>query len=515
LLAIAPNHPALLVRRGVLARQKGALDDALELLRRAHAAAPNDGEILSNLANVEADLGLDEAAAVTHDRAWRLAPSHGGVRLNAAGHMARLAGWAPRALDLVADESGDVAALIRAEAWATSGDLAAAIAWAKEALSRRPRDLALLHRLGAWHYRQGAFAAARAAFAAALEQNPDDARAATNLGLLDRNNPAAASWHLRALAIEPRLIEARFNLAHHNLLHGRWREGWRLYADRLRLPGARPPPVSGPEWDGRPLNQDESLTIWAEQGMGDVIAMLRLLPEVLDRARQVRLDLHPPLRRLVARSFPAVTVLDDHEAVSLTGWHCPIASLPAILATEAGGAIGYLRGASQRPPRVDSRPARVGLCWAGNPLAPHNHLRSVPLSALAPLRDLAGVSFHALQLGPGRRELATATGRAPIIDHADALSDLADTADVIAGLDLVISVDTVVLNLAGAMGVPAWGLLHPLPDFRWGVAGDQGPWYPNVRLFRRARDADGDPEPVAPVIARLTAALADWIVAAS
>ncbi len=521
LLGYAPNHPALLLRRGVLARQIGDRAGAVSFLTKAAAFAPEDAEVHSNLGNALADLG-DPAARAAHLRAASLAPAHIGVLLNCAGYLiaSKDAATATPMLESVVD-----AVPGEATAWGLLGDglrdlgqIGRAEAAMRRALALNPHDADRWYNLGNLLHLDGAFGQAEPAFRRALELRPNHPPTLTNLGLSLRWTDEALALHERALALDPGFLVAEMNRAVHLLRVGdqneSWSKGWAAYEVRHRMPGALRRDFDAPTWAGEALSADQPLLIWSEQGAGDVFFMLRFLPAAMARATTVILELHPGLGALAPGLPAGVTVIERGAALPAFARQISTTSLPRVI--DAPVSFPYVEAPPAALARwarrfLASARARVGLVWAGNPLYPNDRLRSCALAELAPLLKRSEVDFYSLQVGAGRDQLADAPGPATLIDLADDLTDFGETAAALRQLDLLISVDTATLNLAGALATQAWAILAPNTDWRWGAHGETTSAYPSLRLFRRLTTASGDAEPRDAVIARIDAALADWL----
>jgi len=273
-----------------------------------------------------------------------------------------------------------------------------------------------------------------------------------------------------------------------------------------------------PVWRGEPLDGRRVLVL-SEQGYGDVIQFARFLPRLAERGGEVLVEAPTALRALIAR-IPGVAACPPFGHVP-AGIDCvvPLASLPFALGcgdtSELAGPVPYLMPPPDRHVALDDggddRRFKVGVSWAPKPTpGPGYALRSLtrramPVDLLARLTGLPGIRFYGLQKGGAGDAAAVGVSAAPgLIDLAPRLGDFADTAAVLARLDLVITVDTAVAHLAGAMGRPVWLLLSPgQADYRWGVGAESSPWYPQMRLFRA--NAAGWPALVATVVAELEA----------
>ena len=340
-----------------------------------------------------------------------------------------------------------------------------------------------------------------AAYRRALDHKPDHATAWNNLGLaLQATNrlPEAVAAYRRAIAFAPGYAQARWNLALALLASGDYADGWREYEWRLRLPelGGRVAPLPVPRWQGEDL-RGKTLLLTVEQGIGDALQFVRFAARLAER--QVRAVLRAPaeLCALLATAPGIAAAVAVGETLPACDAELPLLSLPFRLGLESDDirvAHGYLRADPLRRAAVvtasrsgDKR--RVGVAWAGSPHHRNDRRRSVPLAALAPLLALPGIAWQALQKG-------AATSQMDIVDEARAVvpldpgSDFTQTAALVDTLDAVLTVDTSIAHLAGALGKPVFVLLPYASDWRWGIAGERTPWYPTARLFRQPSPGD-------------------------
>jgi Flp pilus assembly protein TadD len=304
----------------------------------------------------------------------------------------------------------------------------------------------------------------------------------------------AISSFRRAIALEPRLIAAHYNLAQALLLKGDFQAGWAEYESRRAAPqqlGIFCQSFALPSWDGAPLN-GRRILIHAEQGFGDTIQFIRYLPLVADYGGKVILQVQPQLHRLLTDLPVADQVLAVGEPLPEFDLHCPLMSLPFVLGARLEtmpNAIPYLRADSRLSSRWHKRlPAgtslKVGLVWSGRKSHFRKHKKqSLPLDLLIRLKECTNAKFFSLQLGAPMPDL-------DMVDWTSELVDFSDTAGLIHNLDLVITVDTAVAHLAGAMGKNVWVLLAFIPDWRWMLDREDSPWYPTMRLFRQPAIGD-------------------------
>lgn len=349
--------------------------------------------------------------------------------------------------------------------------------------------------------REGRSNEAVAAYSQATKLRPDFAQAHTNNGRaltdLGRIDESIAA-HRRAVAHWPDDSIAHFGLADALLMAGEYTEGLTEYEWRWK--GTAPVfkrKFAEPRWSGEYLN-GRTLLIHAEQGFGDAIQFVRFAPELARFNGRVLLEAPRALVPLLhsAPGFEDVVAADD--PLPNFDAQIPLMSLPHVLGTR-------LDTIPTRTPYLQSDPVRtsvwrerlspygglkVGVVWAGNPEHTHDHWRSIQASKLLPHLTMPGVQLFGLQVGmrAGDREVVDATPG--MIDLSPQLSDFANSAAAVDALDLVISVDTSVAHLAGAIGVPVWTLIPFSLDWRWMLGREDSPWYPTMRLFRQSRPGD-------------------------
>ena len=438
---------------GQLLNLLGRHEQAITELRRAIALRPDLAEPHNNLGIALAAVGKMDEAIAAYRTTIALQPNHArahsnlGNALKTDGETTEAIAYYRKALSLESNY---------AEAHSNFGALLNEIGDAEEALK---------------HHRR------------AIELRPDYAEAHSNLGSalsrLGRHDEAIAA-HRRAISLQPEFPQAHFNLALELLMRGDFAEGWTEYEWRCRMPGLvkirRDYPQ--PLWDGTDLGE-RVLLLYAEQGIGDTIQFVRYVPSIRGR---VLLEVQPSLGRLLNAATPHDGEFDVH---------LPLLSLPLILSQFEPTAtqVPYIRPISRQGigPRHG---LRVGVAWAGSATHKNDRNRSIPLEKLAPLAQ-DGVEFFSLQVGTSTNQ----TGMG-LTDLTDSLHDFSDTAALIAELDLVISVDTAVAHLAGAMGKLVWVLLPEPADWRWLRRREDSPWYSTMRLFRQSRPRDWD-EPIA------------------
>jgi hypothetical protein len=331
----------------------------------------------------------------------------------------------------------------------------------------------------------------------ALRLRPDYANAYNNLGgaMLAMDRPEEAIPLFRqALALDEEQVQARFGESLALLSLGRFREGWEGYESRWRdaafCEGTRE--RATPRWEGEDA-AGRTLLLHSEQGLGDTIQFVRYAPMVRALGARVVLEVQAPLVPLLEGL--ADVVLAEGAELPPHDFHCPLLTLPLLFGTTLESIpadIPYLRadGARRAAWRERLGPARlprIGIAFSGSEEHPEDALRSIPVAQLRPLLTLPGVEFHVAQRDV-RAADADALARLPGVRvHGERLETFAETAALLHHMDLVVSVDTSVAHLAGAMGLPVWLLVQTNADFRWLRGRADSPWYPSARLFRQAR----------------------------
>ena len=375
------------------------------------------------------------------------------------------------------------------------GDAGGAID-AFEGAARITPDVAVLSNLGEAQSFALRLDESAATLARAVALDPNHPVPHLNLGvtrrLQGRVEEAIAAFEA-AIRLKGDFPQARYNLAIALLLLGDYPRGWEEFEWRLQ------PPDSGrtaqifhafPAWRGEPLD-GRTILIHLEQGFGDAFQFARLIPLVAARGGRVLLECRPEVKRLLEPVEGVAQVVEQGQPMPAFDVQCPLMSLPRVLGTTLEN---IPRDVTYLPPPPESTEMwktklagtsgmKIGLAWSGSPTNTRNQLRSCPPEQLAPLFELSGVTLVNLQKGsPPPHE--------DVVDCTDQLTDWAETAALVANLDLVITVDTGIAHLAGAMGKPVWTMLSTAADWRYLRGREDSPWYPTMRLFRQERLGD-------------------------
>ena len=382
----------------------------------------------------------------------------------------------------------------------------------QSSLALKPDFIQAINNLGNVLKARGDVAAAEERYRTALALNDNYAEAHHNLANCLREGsrlPEAEAEYIRALEIDPEHAEARGSLAMLQLLTGRFAEGWEGYEVRHRMKMmtgriASHPPL--PRWDGSPL-KGAPILLQAEQGLGDTLQFARYAPLVEARGGRVVLSVQNPLKPLLQGLSGKCQVTTSEEELPPVECYAPLMSLPRIFETSletVPDTVPYLTSdhglieiwRSKLDAIVGDRDGtiRVGIAWQGNPRFPRDASRSIPLATFEPIGELPNVRLISLQKGHGSEQLTAQAGNLPIFTLGPNVDDAAgafmDSAAVMQHLDLIISSDSAVCHLAGALGRSVWTLLSQVPDWRWLLMREDSPWYPTMRLFRQQRAGD-------------------------
>jgi len=447
ILAFHPNHVDAQYLLAGIGIKLDRFSDAEELFRKVLAARPNSAEVLNSLGVALRHQDKFDDAAACFKKAIVLQPDCASAYNNLADiaeHQDRL------------DE---------------------AIALCRQALAIDPRLAESHNTLGIALYRKGCF-------------------------------DQALACYRQALALKPDFLQAHSNCASVLLLQGNFAEGWREYQWRVKGKHRRGAHLPGPEWNGESV-AGRTILLYAQQGLGDTIQLARYIAPLAKTGARIIVECEKELNRFFQEMPGIHALIAEGAPLPLFDVHSPMCSLPLMFGTTLETIprqIPYIQVDAENVRQwqsklpTDPNILKVGLVWAGNPRHPNDRNRSISLPLLAPLFQVPNVRFFSLQKG----DSSQMTPSRMMTDWTQDLHDLADTAALIAGLDLVISVDTSVAHLAGSMAKPVWLLLPYIPDWRWLLSREDSPWYPSMRLFRQAAAGDWKP-----VVSRVVECLAN------
>jgi tetratricopeptide (TPR) repeat protein len=500
ILALRPKHFDAIQLLGALTLQSGRIEEGIELLKkavainynalrrfkeglasanRALALQGNFVDALNNRGNALAGLDAPAEALTSFERALKLRPEFAQAWSNRACVLRDLG----RPADALA--SCDQAIALQpdyADAWSNRANALSDL--------NRPQD-------------------AQLSYQRALELTPAFADAWNNLGLtlvdLNQHEQALQSYE-RALSLNPEFAEAHWNKSLCLLQMGRFEEGWQQYEwrwKRNRIKASQRA-FEQPLWLGNFPIDGKTILLHAEQGLGDTLQFCRYAALVSALGAKVVLEVPTELIRLLANLDGVTQLIEQGQPLPPFDCHCPLLSLPLAFRTDLSNMpqqVPYLFAEAQASqPWAErlghdahaNRKLKVGLVWAGGhrphvaELRKNDARRSITLEALRPILDVPHVRFYSLQKGPAAQQLAQLPELGErITDYTDELADFADTAALVANLDLVISVDTAVAHLAGALGKAVWILNRFDTCWRWMLERRDSPWYPSAQLFRQ------------------------------
>jgi len=508
ILAAQPHHVETLVMLGQLLIETGRAEAALDLIATALSVDPERAEAHGAQGAALRRLGRPAEAAACYRRALALKPDSVVVRVNLGNALLDLGAGAEaaqsfRAAIALAPTLAE-APFGLGRALHLAGDAEAAIEPLRQAIALRPDYAAAYDALGEVACDLGRWDEAVAFHAEALRLDPKGPGIHTHFGIALYNcgEVLAAEGSFRvAIALDPDDVLAHFNLAATLLRSGKLAEGWREYEWRRRLFGFPVLDTTRPEWRGETL-AGKTLLMYGEQGLGDTLQFARYAGLAAEQGARVVLAVQPALLGLM-RSVPGVA-----EVVAMGGrvtadYHLPLLSAPQRFGTTLDtipAPIPYLSADPALARRWGERLAgdgglKIGLVWAGDPRPDDraanlvDRRRSLTLAQFGLLADTPGLTFVSLQKGAPAVQAKSPPAGMRLLDWAEELGDFADTAALVSRLDLVISVDTSVAHLAGAMGKPVWILSRFDGCWRW-FDRDDSPWYPTARLFRQSAPGD-------------------------
>ena len=499
--------PAYLTTLGVALMSLGRNEDALKVFDKAVQLRPDDGELWWHMGNalIRAERSADALLCFRHT--LTLNPRHGDAAYK-AGHLLHGLGQSEEALvylDLSAELQPDHAPTshLRAVVLKNLNRFEEAMADNVRAIGLDPTNADTYGNMGNVLQALGRHEEALSWYDRSLTIRPNvtsATRRAMSLTELGRFDEAMAAYQ-RSLSIDPHHATTIFNCSLLQLLMGDFEAGWRGREARWRIPelAAAYPKFSTPMWLGKEPVAGKTIFVCEGEGMGDAIQFARYVPMLAAQGGRVILvvneQLCPVLSRLsgVSQCLPKLSGM----VAPPFDFHVAIDSLPLAFGTRLDSipAETYLpRPDADRVQAWENRlgrrdKLRVGLVWSGNPKHVNDRSRSMPLRMLSGLLEV-DATFVSLQKNPRPHDAKTLRERAEILDHTAYLSDFVETAALVSCLDLVITVDTSVAHLAGALGCPTWVLLAYVPDWRWLLDRDDSPWYPTVRLFRQTATRD-------------------------
>jgi Flp pilus assembly protein TadD len=470
ILAAVPECAPALDGLGMLYLHAGQPVAAAAHLGRAIAASPGEPQYHFNLGQVHDRQGRPQEAAASYRRALEL------------------------------DDRSPELHNALAVALQQSGELESAVASFRDSIARRSTDADVHYNLARTLFSLGRYDQAIDAYRRTIELAPQDFEAHNNLGTILQMHghlQEAAACFETTLRLQPHSVEAHRNRALLRLQLGDFAQGWPEYEWRWRVPNVSNPNYRQPRWEGQPL-ANHTLLLWPEQGFGDAIQFVRFAAPVKALGARVLLACPASLRALFATVPFIDRIVTDAADEEHVDYQIPLLSLPGVLGTALESIpanVPYLFAEPERIARwrrecSGLKGFTVGIAWQGRQVMGDEY-RSMPLACFEPLARVEGVQLVSLQRGQGSEQLAPLSERLKIVDLAESLDQqgdaFVDTAAVMMNLDLVVTSDTSIAHLAGALGVPVWVALSYAPDWRWLLNRTDSPWYPTMRLFRQSR----------------------------
>jgi predicted O-linked N-acetylglucosamine transferase (SPINDLY family) len=469
-LRLNPNYFEAHNNLGALLHdEEGKTAEAIACYEQALKLNPNYAEAHNNLGLVQKEQGKLDAAAASCRRALQLKPD-------------------------LAEAHSNLGAILKEQ-----GQLAEAVDSCKRALQLKPEFADGHNNLGNALMAQGCFDEAITCFKQAVRIKPDSATGQNNLGNalteLQRFDEAAVCYD-RALQLQPNYNDGHVNRALLWLRFGDFAQGWPEYEWRLKTKAASANMPPEKVWDGTPL-PGKSILLHAEQGLGDTIQFVRYAAKVKKLGMKVILECQEPLLKLLAGTLGVDRLITRGMPRPAFNAHAPLLSLPGILKTNLSNIpveIPYISAASALIERwrAKFRPIqgfKIGISWQGSRSYLGDRQRSIRLAEFAPLAQVPNVHLISLQKGAGTEQITEVKDQVPVLDLSKDLDEAAgpfmDTAAIMKNLDLIITSDTAVAHLAGALGVPVWVALPFTSDWRWLLDRNDSPWYPTMRLFRQ------------------------------
>ncbi len=497
-----PDNAAAYNNLGIALQQQGKLEEAVASLQQALRLRPDFIQAHHNMANALLAQGKLEEAIAGYQHVVRSRPDSAAAYINLGkafldqGRLDEAVASLRQALQIDPDyaDAYNNLGLIRN----SQGQTEEAVACFRRALQLKPESVDAYNHLGNVFKKRGNLEQAVACYQQALHFNPDDVQAHLNLGAAFHDQgkfeEAVARYH-HALRLKPDYAEAHYNLGMAWLLLGNFEQGW-LECEWRKSKELILQSFSQPLWDGSPL-AGRTILLHSEQGLGDTLQFIRYASEIKKGGGRVALSCPLSLVGLLSscpdidRFLPQTSPLPEFDV------QAPLLSLPGILKTSLATMPASVPYLFADPKLIDhwrqklSEPSalKIGIAWQGNPDYFLDRQRSIPLAHLAPIARLEGVKLFSLQKGPGTEQISAVRDEIAVTDLGSQLDQsgakFVDTAAVMKNLDLVITSDSAVAHLAGALGVPVWVAIPFVPDWRWLLHREDSPWYPTMRLFRQ------------------------------
>ena len=504
-IAFNSQNAELYFDLGNILEDKGQIDEAITNYQRALEIKPAYPEAYNNLGLALYEKGQSDKAIICYQKALKLNPLYYdayynlGILYQETENFDEAITCYQKAVEI--DPHPPEAYNNLGLALYEKRDIDEAIVYFQRALQINPDYPEAYNNLGNALRIKGQSDEALDCYQKALEINPNYPEAYNNLGniLKEKGNiDEALACFDKALRIQPDFASAHWNKALAFLLSGDFKQGWKEYPWFWRVKGVIPRNYNQPVWDGSNINEAR-IFLYAEQGFGDTIQFIRYIPLVARRFKEVIIECQEELVSLVKNIKEICIVIPKGEGIPEFDVHCSLLMLPVIFDTSLESIPADVPYITVDPNislkwhgklQGDTSQLKIGLGWAGGHTGRTLHERSCSLDLFSVLGEFNNISFYNLQKGEAAEQAKSPLEGMKIIDFMDEISDFEDTAGLIENLDLVISVDTAVAHLAGALGKPVWTLLSYAADWRWMLNRDDSPWYPTMRLFRQLSMGD-------------------------
>ena len=499
----APATWSAMTLLATIALQRGQWSEAVAGFRQSLELNAAQPDALLNLGNALRELGRAEQALACYEQSLAIQPDFVAAWVN-RGNVQRELRQFTAAINSYQQalarqpDSGDIYNNLGIACW-EAGLFDAALQTYDAALQRTPDDASIWHNRGHVLRAKGLYQDALATDQRALQLRPGYIEAMLGCGdsLCEmRQYEAGLQYYEHAIAIKPDYADAWWAKALTQLQQGDFRNGWRNYEWRWQLKNRQAELTRYAalrRWIGDESLQGKNILLHAEQGFGDAIQFCRYATELLQMGAAVTLEVRPSLVKLMQTLSPKINVVAQTANAPLDfDFHCPLMSLPLALGTTLQtipADIPYLHAEAAKQQQWQARLGaakcpRIGLVWSGSRTHKGDAARSIPLTQLQPLFK-PHLEFHALQTEIREDDQATLINGLRLVTHLEQLHDFSDTAALISQMDLIVTVDTSVAHLAGAMGKAVWVMLPFAADFRWLLEREDSPWYPSMRLFRQ------------------------------
>ena len=460
--ALLPVMTKTMTHRGLMALKKEQYSQAYDFFEPITQINPNDFRAWFNMGNACGFQKHYNHSIACYEKAAAINPDHAICQYNLG------------------------------RAWYSQRNYHKAISYFQNAIALKPSYFNAIYNLGSTYYRIRNLDQSIDCFKQAMALKPDKIDIYTNMGACYGKKgdlSTAIMWHQKSLEDSPDYADGHYNMGISLLLDGRLQEGFQEYEWRLKRSDFPKPGYDTPLWDGSEL-KNKTILVYMEQGFGDAIQFVRYLPQVKSRGGRVILVCHPLVQRLFKTARGADQVIPENHPLPAFDYHISLMSLPAIFQTDTDtipSETPYLSIPLTPPESLDNiidqhkQLFNVGFVWAGNPANKHDQDRSIPMHMFSCLSRVKGIKMFSLQ----KNRPANPSPLFDFIDLSPYIHDFSDTAYAISKLNLIISVDTAVAHLAGAIHHPIWVLLPKVPDWRWLLDRTDSPWYPTIRLFRQ------------------------------